>query len=320
MNYKTIFKIFLVMAIVLTAMSCVSAESPLVSDGKYKVGDDIPAGDYYVKCNTYNLYIAVSSDSSGDLDSVIYNLNTHGGVYITVEDGEYLEIQGGDLYELDDTPNRGAEDGHYKEGMYKVGDDIPAGDYTVKSTEEQAYIEITTGTRHQVEDIVENDNFKTDKKITLKDGQYLILRNGAQIDVDDKDTSSDKDTSAPKASTKKVVIEGVSFNLPDGYKEDKSAAYDDYKQTLDNGVVMVISEKTFLKGSDNLTFSVISYEGAKVDDSVIEQIAGDSKKVNGVKGYDYDIEGIQGFAYAKDGKMISIVGADDDLLKEIVVK
>ena len=83
---------------------------------------------------------------------------------------------------------------------------------------------------------------------------------------------------------------------------------------------MFISEKTFKKGKDNITFSVISYDKRKVDNSVVEQVAGDSKTINGVKGYDYDIEGVQGFAYAKDNKLVSIVGADDNLLKEIVVK
>lgn len=315
MNYKTFFKLFLIMAVILTAMTCVSAEDALLSDGKYKVGDDLPAGEYYVKCNSYNLYIAVSSDSSGDLDSVIYNLNTKGGVYITVEDGEYLEIQGGDLYKLDDSPDRGADDGKYGEGMYKVGEDIPAGDYNVKSTEEQAYIEITTDSRHQIEDIVENDNFKTDKDITLKNGQYIILRNGAEIDAGDSDA---KDTS--NSNAKKVIIEGIAFNLPDGYKEDVSGAYDDYEEELENGVKMIISEKTFKKGGNELTLSVISYEGSEVDDSLVAKIAGDSKTVNGVKGYDYEIDDIEGFAYAKDGKMISIVGADDDLLKQVVVK
>ena len=163
-------------------ISCASAglfgdDDALKGDGQYKVGDDIPAGEYYVKCNSYNLYIEVASDSSGSLDSIIYNLNTEGGVYITVEDGEYLEISGGDLYELDKAPDRGPEDGYYKEGMYKVGEDIPAGE----STEDMAYIEVTTTSRHQIEDIVTNDNFENNKFITLEDGQYLILSNGAQI-------------------------------------------------------------------------------------------------------------------------------------------
>lgn len=186
MKYKNLFKIFLIIAIVMVGISCVSAglfgdDNALVGSGEYKVGDDIPAGEYYVKCNSYNLYVQVSSDSSGELDSIIYNLNTGGGVYITVEDGEYLEIDGGDLYELDKAPDRGPEDGYYKEGMYKVGEDIPAGEYQVEATEGLAYIEVSSDSRHQIEGIITNDNFENNKYITIQDGQYITLSNGAQI-------------------------------------------------------------------------------------------------------------------------------------------
>ncbi len=186
MNYKFLLKIFLIMAIVVVSASCVSAGlfddgDALKGDGQYKVGKDIPAGEYYAKCDGVNLYVEVASDSSGDLDSIVYNLNTLGGVYITVEDGEYLEISGGKLYELDKSPDRGAENGYYKDGMYKVGEDIPAGEYNVESTQDLAYIEVATNSRHQIEDIVTNDNFEGNKFITLENGQYITLSNGAQI-------------------------------------------------------------------------------------------------------------------------------------------
>ena len=188
MDYKNLFKILIILAVVAVGISSVSAGlfddgDALLGDGEYKVGDDLPAGEYYVKCDGNNLYVEVASDSSGDLDSIIYNLNTKGGVYITVEDGEYLEISGGDLYELDKSPDRGAEDGYYKEGMYKVGDDIPAGEYKVEASEDglMGYIEVSTDSRHQIEDIVTNDNFDNNKYITVEDGQYLTLSNGAQI-------------------------------------------------------------------------------------------------------------------------------------------
>lgn len=186
MNYKTLLKIFVILAVTVMGISCVSAglfgdDDALLGSGEYKVGDDLPAGEYYVKCNSYNLYIEVSSDSSGDLDSIIYNLNTEGGVYITVEDGEYLEIDGGDLYELDKAPDRGPENGYYKDGMYKVGEDIPAGEYQVESSKDLAYIEVSSDSRHQIEGIITNDNFENNKYITIEDGQYLTLSNGAQI-------------------------------------------------------------------------------------------------------------------------------------------
>ena len=186
MEYKNLLKILIIMTVVVIGMSCVSAGlfdsgSALKGDGHYKVGTDIPAGEYYVKCNSYNLYVEVSSDSSGDLNSIIYNLNTAGGEYITVEDGEYLKISGGELYELDKAPDRGPENGYYQEGMYKVGSDIPAGEYNVEATKGLAYIEVASNSRHQIEDIVTNDNFENNKFITLENGQYLTLSNGAQI-------------------------------------------------------------------------------------------------------------------------------------------
>ena len=186
MNYKNILKIFIVAAIVIVGMSCVSAGlfgdgDALKGSGQYKVGSDIPAGEYYVKCDGYNLYVEVSSDSSGTLESIVYNLNTDGGAYITVNDGEYLKIDGGKLYELNKAPDTDAQGGYYKNGMYKVGEDIPAGEYQVESTSGLAYIEVSTDSRHQIESIVTNDNFEGSKYITLENGQYLTLSNGAQI-------------------------------------------------------------------------------------------------------------------------------------------
>ena len=313
MNHKTLLKILLLLCIASLALSCVSAEKALLDEGKYKVGKDLPAGEYYVKCNSYNMYVAVSSDSSGDLDSIVYNLNTKGGAYITVEDGEYLEIQGGDLYQLDDSPDRGDDRGYYKEGMYKVGDDIPAGEYDVDSTENQGYYEIASNSRHKVEDIIKNDNFKDTEKVKLENGQYITLTNGAQIDVGDSASGSDS------SNVKKVKIEGISFNVPDGFKEVPGDAFDDYKNTADNDIKYSISQKAFAKGGEKMTVGVITYDGYDVDDSVAEGIGGDSKTINGVDGYEYKDGSDKGFVYAKDGKLV-VALADDDLLDEIIVK
>lgn len=188
MNYKNLLKCLLVLSIVVVGMSCVSAGlfssgsgDALKGSGEYKVGKDIPAGEYYVKCNSYNLYIEVASDSSGTLDSIKYNLNTENGAYITVEDGEYLKINGGDIYELDKAPKNGPDGGYYKDGMYKVGKDIPAGEYNVESTKDLAYIEVASDSRHQIDGIITNDNFQNNKLVTVENGQYLTLNNGAQI-------------------------------------------------------------------------------------------------------------------------------------------
>ncbi|WP_405294537.1 hypothetical protein [Methanobrevibacter sp.] len=313
------------MTVIAVGLSCVSAGSsdgtPLLSDGQYEVGDDLPAGEYYVKCNSYNLYIEVSSDSSGDLSSVIYNLNTEGGVYITVEDGEYLKIQGGDLYKLSDSPDRGDDRGYYKDGMYKVGEDIPAGDYEVESTKDQGYIEITKNSRHQVEDIITNDNFKTSKDVKLEDGQYIFLRNGAQIDIGDtsKDTQSDTKTDSSSAKGEKVTVSGADFNVPEGFKEDPSYSMDKFDMKIGDSE-MKLSAKTFVKGDDVICCGVAKYPGHEVTDDIVKEVGSKALTINGVDGYEYNGDDYDGFIYAKDGNMVIITASDMDLINDVVIK
>ena len=70
-------------------------------DGTYKVGSDIDAGEYkFTQTSPVAGYVERSSDSSMELDSIISNeATTEEGatVYVTVEDGEYLKISGGEL-------------------------------------------------------------------------------------------------------------------------------------------------------------------------------------------------------------------------------
>ena len=146
-------------------------------DKVYKVGTDLPAGEYYIKCNSYNLYVEIASDNSDELESIIGNLNTNGGVYVTVYDGEYLKIDGGKLYELQNKPAVSDEGGYLTEGQYKVGTDIPAGVYIVEATDEYGYYEITSDGRHDILNIISNDYFKNSKTVTLSNGQYIELEN-----------------------------------------------------------------------------------------------------------------------------------------------
>lgn len=316
-----ILRILLIMAVTVAAVSCigaVSAEgSSLVGDGDYKVGTDLPAGEYYVKCNSYNLYIEVASNESRSIDSIVYNLNTHGGAYITVEDGQYLRIQGGDLYELNKAPDIKPADGKYKDGMYKVDKDIPAGDYEVKSTEKLGYYEIASDSTHKIDKVVKNNNFDGTEKITLEKGQYITLNNGAEIDADAKATADNK-TDTSNAKGEKVTIEGIDFNIPDGYKEEKSLSIDKHRQENLGKATGIITQKTFLNSAkDNITIAAIVYENGQTNDKLASQL-GPAKTVNGVKGYMYTDNG-NAFCFVKDGKLGMIL-ADDSLLDQIVVK
>lgn len=147
--------------------------------GNYKVGTDLPAGEYKIYTDDFMGYFEVSKDSSGNFDSIIANDNFTSFTYLTVSDGQYLKLQM--CYAI---PAGEAEpyksDGGYGPGKYKVGFDIPAGEYNVKKEEGQlfGYIEISKDSSSSFDSIVSNDNFETNKYVTVKDGQYLKINFG----------------------------------------------------------------------------------------------------------------------------------------------
>lgn len=157
--------------------------------GSYKVGVDIPAGTYLIFDSDY---VAVLSDSSGELGSIIEN---EGGEtllrYVSVNDGEYLNVKSAYLttekgetiiYPEDGTPP--LELNTYFAGTYKVGKDIPAGEYKVEliEGEDSGYWERNSAPIGSNSKIIANDYFTEDSVyVTIQDGEYLRLSGGAKI-------------------------------------------------------------------------------------------------------------------------------------------
>lgn len=161
-----------------TAEKSESNESEIKA-GTYKIGTDLEAGEYLFITKSMG-YIEVSSDSTGNFDSIIANDNVIGHTYITVEDGQYLKLQGGTAYPVDKAPSIIPTDGLYKDGTYKVGKDIPSGEYKVVLSSSMGYIEVSSGSHGIFDEIISNDNLTGDSYITVEDGQYLTLQ-GVQI-------------------------------------------------------------------------------------------------------------------------------------------
>lgn len=164
-----------------------SAPTPSVdwkNSGMYKVGEDIPAGTYYFE-NAGNSkgYYAIYSDSTGDFDSLLHNDNVPSFTFLTVSDGQYLEVTRGKIAPADQISAIGAENGKYGSGTYRVGIDIPAGEYNAISdgSRSLAYYAILSDVTGGLDSIVSNDNFENNAYVTVSDGQYLEL-NGAYIE------------------------------------------------------------------------------------------------------------------------------------------
>lgn len=160
------------------------AEEPQVTTykaGMYKIGTDMPAGEYLIESNSME-YLEVATDSSGELDSIITNENFTNRIYISVSDGQYLKF-GGTATPVAEAPAYVAENGYYPEGQYLVGKDIPAGEYKISVTDNamgMGYIEVSSGSSGTLDSIITNSNIEMDTYQTISDGQYLTL-SGAEI-------------------------------------------------------------------------------------------------------------------------------------------
>ena len=79
------------------------AEAPAYTseNGAYPEGKYIPAGEYKISLTDGNVmgygYIEVSSDASGTLNAIVANANIQGDTYQTVQDGQYLKLNGAEI-------------------------------------------------------------------------------------------------------------------------------------------------------------------------------------------------------------------------------
>lgn len=74
-----------------------AADNGIYSSGTYRVGTDIQAGEYKVTCTSSSAYVEVCKDSTGAFDSIVANDNIENSGYITVSDGQYLTVNGGEF-------------------------------------------------------------------------------------------------------------------------------------------------------------------------------------------------------------------------------
>jgi hypothetical protein len=143
-----------------------------IPGGMYKVGVDMPAGEYVIVGSGY---LQVSSDSTGSFESIIENDNYENRAITVVAEGHYLQFKGR-AYTWEEAPKVDTSSGRLSSGTYKVGVDLPAGEYKVTPTG-SGYLEVRAGASGEgVRNIVSNDNFNTDRYITVSDGQYLKLK------------------------------------------------------------------------------------------------------------------------------------------------
>lgn len=147
--------------------------------GMYKVGVDLPAGEYSFVAYSGNGYVCVSADSNKN--DILENDNFAGSFVITVSDGQYLEASRCGFVRAADVVLRLNDDGTFSDGMYRVGIDIPAGEYKL-TADGNGYYCIYPNSVPPF-DIIDNDLFDVSTYVTVKDGQYLSLSRCTAVPV-----------------------------------------------------------------------------------------------------------------------------------------
>lgn len=150
-----------------------SKENPYKA-GMYKVGSELPAGEYlFFSSGSQRAYVCISSDSNQD--NIIENENFSNSLFITVADGQYLQAKRCYFVKASDYTVAINDDGSFGEGMYRVGIDIPAGEYKLTAGEDRAYWCLYSSSNIPF-DIDDNDNFEGSAYVTVHQGQYLIIK------------------------------------------------------------------------------------------------------------------------------------------------
>lgn len=146
------------------------ASIPSYSSNQYKVGVDIPAGEYILLGE--NSYFDITSDANGS--DIILNENFDNDYIVTLNDGEYFTLKRATAYPFEQYCSSNTIDTTQNNGMLKIGVNLPAGEYRLSTSNGMGYYCIYTDSRCR--DIVSNDNFDSSTYITVSDGQYLLFK------------------------------------------------------------------------------------------------------------------------------------------------
>lgn len=140
--------------------------------GQYKVGVDIPAGEYLAVGDGY---LELTRKPK---DNWIFNNNFTNRHYVEGREGEYIKITSGiRLYPVDKAPKVKFNPDEVIAGQYKIGTDIPAGEYKITS-EGNGYFDVWPNSHEKT--IIANafiPGANETHYVNVTAGQYLFLRN-----------------------------------------------------------------------------------------------------------------------------------------------
>lgn len=140
--------------------------------GTYTVGKDIEPGEYVFLADDTSKQGLCRTPGKGSFYNYIYFTNR---TYITLSNGAYINVSNSTFYKLADAPKVTMIDCILPEGMYKIGIDIPAGKYKIKSRPDSyGTYKITNNSEH----LTYGGYTFGDSSVSVANGEYLTIEDG----------------------------------------------------------------------------------------------------------------------------------------------
>ena len=116
-----------------------------------------------------------------------------------------------------------------------------------------------------------------------------------------------------------VTIDGIDFNVPEGYVEVEDQAIINETQ-VQGPITYTTNCKVYGKDSTEVALLVGNYGEYNVTDDVVAGLGGEAKTIKNVKGYmDHDDE-YYVFSYAKDNKLAVISTNDESAIADFIIE
>ena len=155
------------------------------ASGMYRIGIDLPQGKYKLTADSdRRAYYSISADANGE--DIILNDNFFLQAYISVKNGQFLELSRCAAVGFDIADRYIPRNGKYFSGEYLVGEEIKSGSYRIVPKEERGYYSIECFDENEERQIILNRNISGKSYyIDIRDGQILVLSN-CVVDTNEK--------------------------------------------------------------------------------------------------------------------------------------
>lgn len=144
----------------------------------YKIGADMPAGEYKIFAQDEYSSFSLTGDARGE-DYIASDMITT-FAFVSVEDGQFLELRDCFAVPVEETWPVQPEDDKLTDGVYRVGIDLEPGEYKVSVTEGADYSSYKITEDANAKEYIDSNFISKSNYIEVKDGEYLTLR-GAEL-------------------------------------------------------------------------------------------------------------------------------------------